>query len=183
MSDTNKHKYFDPKLTKLFNDNHEYMEQYRIEKEQAHKRRQEGIEWLVKHGVDRNLIARLIKHNKLTIATLDEAKREYVRLIEMCDLWESVRDLFDDDDDQIQLVLSTLKTLRKEGVINDDKLNKQIRYLISNSKNMYTEDDLMKLIKNTFGKDFKFEWVRNYTRKTGKTVDTYVRIQFKNAIQ
>ena len=61
----------------LFEEQEEFMQEYRVKKEKAAKKVWEAKQWLIKHGVLEDLIDRLIANDKLTLATIDDAKRQY----------------------------------------------------------------------------------------------------------
>lgn len=133
------------------------------------RQKQEAIDWLVERGVDIELIQRLLDSKKLEIATVEEAKRQFLRLIEMCDSWDGV---------DVDFLLDQFKK-EYEASNNKNIFDDQIRKFIKKLSNKRTEDELMLIVERKFGKAFKFSWTRAYVKKNKTKVDTYVRILFK----
>ena len=171
MSDTNKRKVeaWNHALRVLFDEEHERAEEQRKLEARNELMKQEAIDWLVRHGVDIELIQRLLDQGKLEVATIEEAKREYLRLIEMCDKWDGV---------DLDFLLDNIEKKILNDLSPGQQLENYIRKILKARFNKYTEEELIKRIETKFSKRFKFEWVRGYTRKDKTVVETYVRIQF-----
>ena len=171
MSDTNKRKVeaWNHALRVLFDEEHERAEEQRKLEARNELMKQEAIDWLVRHGVDIELIQRLLDQGKLEVATIEEAKREYLRLIEMCDKWDGV---------DLDFLLDNIEKKILNDLSPGQQLENYIRKILKARFNKYTEEELIKRIEAKFSKRFKFEWVRGYTRKDKTVVETYVRIQF-----
>ena len=161
--------YDPPKLKELFEAEHERLMKSVDRSHKVEAMKQGAIDWLVAHGVPIELIQRLLDSGKLELATIEEAKREFLRLIDLLDKWDGV---------DLDFLIDELKEdFKKTG--NIERLQDRIRVILRSNFKNFTEDELKKLVELKFGKQFKFEWVRSYTKKNEKVVDTYVRIQFK----